>query len=237
MKDVLENNNEFTQFKQVLPEYIFSDIIPAEPPLSESARVSDFGRNKDDTQYRYSIFSTENPNQNWDYLIHLENFQLTKEFRQGKFWKLEFEGEEENLRRIILPGQNTTRTYTPKFYKKGSATPLPFTSIDPVFDLGNCRIQVGLDLDSLYIDCWLYVGKNLREILDNNLPPFNSKIWLLQDPDTKVLNRFELTQDKKVFVLPPDNLTELPEDDLIVTTKTLNWILNQIGCLDEGEYW
>lgn len=236
--NVIENNNSFTGFEQVFPEYIFTDAIPKEPPSFESADSTGFGENEDGTKYRYSIYNSSDENETYAYLVHLENFQLTKEFRQEKLWKLEFNKDEESLRQIIFPGLNTSRNYTPEFYRFGQSSPVPFTSVDPFFDLENCRIKVALDFDKLFIDCWLYVGKNLKELLASTLKlPFNSKLWLIKDLDKGSIARFELTADQKIYVLPPNDLEKLPDEDMLVSTRTFNWVINHLGELDEGEYW
>ena len=237
--NTVENNNNQTAFKQVFPSYIFTDEIPEEPLALEKATVDEFRENPNGTKYRICFFNKKNisSEENYSFLVYLDNFQLTKEFRQGRSWKFEFTENEEMIRRIIFPGQTTSRSYMPLFYKDDLATPLAFTSIDPVFDLQDCRINVALDAETLYISCWVYIGKNLGDLLNNYLkPPFNSKYWLLQDPENQNLARFELTEKNKIYILPPDKLEKLPENDMLISLRTFNFVANEIGVLDEGEF-
>lgn len=233
MSNVVENNNSFVDFNQVWSEYVFTDRIPTEcPDISQTTQKT--YSNPDGTVYSIYTFQITTDNETYDYLCYVSNFQLTKEFRQGRYWKFEFNKDEENLRAIILPGTTTSRSYTPSF-SNGKNT-IPYTSVDPEFDLSNCRIKVGLDFDKLYISGWIYVGKNLQDHFQRNLlPPFDSDAWLIKDLKTGNRVKFNIQQEL-TYNLPAEHVETL-EPHTILTNDIINQVLNEIVDLDEGECW
>lgn len=235
MNNIVENNNNFTEFNQVWAKYVFIDAIPDSIPELSEARESYVGQNADGTsQFTVYIFQKTEHENTYDYLIYLSNFQLTKEFRQGRSWKLEFNNSEETLRNVILPSMTVSRDYTPSF--SNGDYPIPYTSVDPDFNFDDCRLEIGLDLDKLFFSGWLYIGKNLQETLQNYLPPFNDKIWLLKNQETG--NRVKLhVTDELDYELPPDNFTNTEDSHTLISTNILNQVLDKFGILDEGEYW
>lgn len=234
MNNVVENNNSFTSYNQIWSHYIFTDIIPSIPPLTSNADSKAILQNIDKTDYTQYIFHKKTDNEEYSYLIYLSNFQLIKEFRQGKSWKFEYNKDEETLRNIILPGTTSGRLYNPTF--SNGEYEIPFTSLNPEFDLSNCRINVGLDFDKIYISCWLYVGKRLNNFLkDSSILPFNSSKWLLKDNKGNKI-KFDIT-DERSYILPGDNLTKGESGNTIITTNILNESINTLGKLDEGEWW
>lgn len=234
---ITENNNSFVDFKQIWPNYVYTEAIPLEPPaLSEAASTTRY-ENPDGTVYSVSVFTKkyDADNQELPHLVYVNNIQLVKEFRQLNIWKLKYKGDEESLRRVIFPGTTTNRNYTPMFMYQGRY--IPYTSLAPKFNLQNCNIEVHLDLSELHFSGWLYVGKSLQDVLATNELPFDDELWLIQDKNNGNRARFNVTEEK-VYELPPDNPTHIPDDkDMVVTTNVFNYVLNEIGNADEGEYW
>lgn len=235
MSNIVENNNSFVKYNQVWSNFVFTDNIPEDPPtLDQADDVIEF-QNKDNSIYTCYTFQFHTDNESYNYLIYLSNFQLTKEFRQEKDWKLEFKNNEECLRNIILPGTTTARKYTPTFSTENYQ--IPFTSLDPTFDFRDCRIRVGLDLDKLYFSGWLYVGKNLKDLLEKDLKlPFNDTLWLLKDPETKNKAKFDVSEEK-TYKLPSNNFNDTEDSDTLISTTIFNETINSIGRIDEGVYW
>lgn len=235
MGNIVENNNSFTKFSQVWSHFVFTDNIPVDAPVLDSAQRTEKFLNADKTYYTARFFQITNDNDAWDYLLHVSNFQLTKEFRQGRSWKLELNGEEESLRAVILPGTTVSRTYTPSF-TDGSYS-IPYTSVDPDFDFENCRINVGLDFSKLYFTGWIYIGKTFQTLLQKELKlPFASYLWLLKDQKTGNKVKFEISKEA-TYKLPADEFDDTEDSDTIVTTNIINQVLNKHGRLDEGEVW
>ena len=165
MSNIVENNNSIVNFIQVWPETIYTEVIPENPPaLAEAIHTT--GSNKDGTPYNLYTFKKVTANKNYPYLIYVSHFQLTKEFRQKNIWKIEIANDEESIRRIIFPGKTTTRKYAPTFSSEGQE--IPYTNLNPRFDLRDCRINVEMDLDELYFSGWLYVGESLADFIDKN---------------------------------------------------------------------
>lgn len=235
MSNIVENNNSFVKYNQVWSNFVFTDNIPEDPPNPETANnVSEY-INKDNSIYTVYTFRAQTDNSNHEYLLYLSNFQLTKEFRQGKDWKLEFRDNEEFLRNVILPGTTTTRKYTPTFSTEDYQ--IPFTSLDPYFDLRECRIKIGIDLNKLYFSGWLYVGKSLTNLLDKDLKlPFDDTLWILKDTKTTNKVKFDVSLEK-TYKLPGNNFSDTEDSDTLVSTTILNETINTIGRLDEGVYW
>lgn len=235
MGNIVENNNSFTKFNQVWSNFVFTDKIPTDAPSLDTADKQQTLLNPDRTVYTARVYQLTDDNDTWDYLLHLENFQLIKEFRQGKAWKLELDGEEESLRSLVLPGTTTSRTYTPSF--TNGAYTIPYTSVDPDFDFENCRINVGLDFDKLYFTGWLYVGQTLQKLLTSRLSlPFSSSLWLIKDDKTGNKVKFEISKEV-TYKLPADSFDDTEDSNTVVTTNIVNDVLNKHGRLDEGEYW
>lgn len=237
-KNVVENNNSFVDFSQVWSDFVFTDPIPDEAPAIKECRNQITKENLDKTTYTESYFQIETDNGVHDYLIFVSNFLLTKEFRQSKVWKFEWNRDEESIRRLILPGTTASRSYVPKF--TDGETEIPYTSVDPTFDFENCRITTGLNFDKLYFTGWIYVGNTVKSVFNNELKlPFNNKYWLLKDLQTGKKVRFEIEKEN-VYVLPGDEFDEETRDvndNVIVTTNILNQVANLFVHLDEGEYW
>lgn len=233
--NIVENNNSFAEFNQTWSKYIFTDDIPDTPPKLRKAYKHSTKTNIDnESQYTVHVFQKTEHETTYDYLIYISNFQLTKEFRQGKSWKLELGGDEESLRNLILPTMTTSREYTPTF--TDGEYEIPFTSVDPNFDFKDCRIDVGLDFDRLYFSGWLYVGKNLRELLVKYLPPFDDELYLLKNKDTSNKASFHVGAEKR-YKLPGDTFEDVEKSDTIITSTILNQALDSFGVLDEGEFW
>lgn len=247
--NVVENNNSFTDFRQIWSPFIYTEDIPEDPPTSDSTQFISLGKKYVKTAthtFSYEIFVSSSLRDN-KILLHLSNFKLTREFRQKEDWKLEFNGidingettfnfGEEAVRRIIFPGRTTSRGYFPTFTTEGKE--IPYTYINPTFNLKDCRITTSVHFDELYFTGWLYVGKSLKEVLNEVALPFDDNQYLLQNKTTGNAIKIKVT-DPKIYVLPPDNIQDLYEEvgDLIVTRNSLNYIINQIGELDCGEYW
>ena len=238
VSNIVENNNKLTGFKQIWPEFIFTDKIPDEAPRLTSATKTEQFENKDRSVYTVYTFNIDNVqiSGNHEYLVYLSNFQLEKEFRQGKSWILKFLNNEESLRNVILPGRTLDRSYTPEF--TNGQYQIPYTSINPVFDFENCRIHVGLDFEKLFFNGWIYIGKNLESLLRNGnaLPPFSDAIWLLKDFQTNKKARFDVTE-QKAYILPGSSYDGEEKSDTIITTTIMNDALNKHAVLDEGVYW
>lgn len=236
-KNVVENNNSFVDFSQVWSDFVFTDPIPDEAPNVKDCKYQITKENPDKSTYTESYFQIVTDNKEYDYLLFVSNFQLTKEFRQSKVWKFEWNKDEESIRRLILPGTTASRSYVPKF--TNGEIEIPYTSVDPNFDFENCRITTGLNFDKLYFTGWLYVGKTIKSVLDDELKlPFNSKYWLLKDLQTGKKVRFEIKKEN-VYILPGDSFEDdmKVDDNVIVTTNILNQVSNLFLSLDEGEYW
>lgn len=236
-KNVVENNNSFVDFSQVWSDFVFVDPIPDEAPSVKDCKYQIAKENPDKSIYTESYFQIVTDNKEYDYLIYVSNFQLTKEFRQAKVWKFEWNKDEESIRRLILPGTTASRSYVPKF--TNGEIEIPYTSVDPNFDFENCRITTGLNFDKLYFTGWLYVGKTIKSVLDDELKlPFNNKYWLLKDLQTGKKVRFEIRKEN-VYILPGDSFEDdmKVDDNVIVTTNILNQVSNLFLSLDQGEYW
>lgn len=235
MSNLVENNNSFVKYNQVWANFTFTDNIPEVAPSLNSATSTNTYTNKDKSIYTVYIYQKKTDNETYDYLMYISNFQLTKEFRQRKDWKFELNGNEETIRSIILPGTTTSRSYTPSF--SNGEYEIPFTSVDPYFDLRDCRIKVGLDFDKLYFSGWIYLGKTLKDLLgDNLIPPFDSIKWLIKDTKTGNKVKFDISSER-TYKLPSDTFTGKEGDNTIITTNILNQALNSFGILDEGVYW
>lgn len=235
MSNIVENNNSFVKYNQVWSSFVFTDNLSEDPPALETANKIVEITNKDNSICTYYTFQLHTDNENYDYLIYLSNFQLTKEFRQGKDWKLEFQDNEEFLRNVVLPGTTNTRKYTPTFSTEDYQ--IPFTSLDPYFDLRDCRIKIGIDLEKLYFSGWLYVGKSLKNLLEKDLKlPFDDNLWLLKNNKTNEKAKFTVTSEK-IYKLPNNRFNDTEDSDTLISTTILNETINTIGKLDEGEYW
>lgn len=233
--NIVENNNSFTEFSQVWANYIFTDDVPANPPDLSEATSTVEKNNSDGTIYTIRSFEKTAHEKTYTYLLHVSNLKLSKEFRQEKLWKLEFGGEEESIRNVILPNTTATRKYEIKF-SNGEYT-IPFTSLDPQFDLSNCRLEINMELEKLYFSGWIYAGENLQVLLENNLPPFDDTIWLLKNKETGNRVSFHVNQETR-YELPADNPENIEEKShTILTTNVINQALNTFGLLDEGLYW
>lgn len=232
--NISESNNSFLDFKQVWSNYVFVDQLPETPPELSEAYAMKSGNNKDGTVYTIYKFQKSEHEKTYDYMIYLSNFELTKEFRQGKSWKVEFAGSEETIRNIILPGISANRKYLPTF--SNGSFEIPFTSLDPDFDFADCRINVSLNFDKLYFSGWLYIGKNLQTILESGLPPFDDKLWLLKDNTTGKRVSFHVNQEVR-YELPDNTFDDTEDSNTIISTNILNQALNKFGVLDEGQYW
>lgn len=233
MGNIVENNNSLVDFSQVWSNYVFVDQLPEECPELSTATSSRTIKNEDGTFCELFYFQKESDNSTYDYLIYFSNLQLIKEFRQGRAWKLVFEGTEEAIRRLVLPGTTISRNYTPEF--SDERRELPYTSVDPKFDLRDCRINVGLPFNKLYLSGWLYIGKTLYDISENILPPFDDSLWLLKNKKTGNRAKFSVREENN-YILPPSKVNEM-EPHMIVTTDIFNTVANSIGILDEGVCW
>ncbi len=234
MSNLVENNNSYTSFEQIWSQYVFTDKLPETLPDINTVERKELKNKNEDSICSYYVFEKAEDNLTYDYLIYISNFKLTKEFRQKKLWKFEWDDNEENLRRFIIPGTVTTRIYTPTF-TNGSYT-IPYTSIDPEFDFSNCRIKVGLDFEKLYISGWLYIGQDLQKLLHTSLPPFDDRIWLLKNNTTQDKASIQV-QETLRFKLPKSSFDDTEDSNTILTTNILNQALASFGVLDEGEYW
>ena len=235
MSNIVENNNSFVKFSQVWAHQVFTDVIPAEVPDISKLEQFTFN-NKDGTLCNYWYVENTTDNQHYNFLLYISNFQLTKEFRQGKAWKFELNDNEESIRSIILPGTTTARGYTPTF--SNGEFEIPFTSVDPDFDLENCRINVGLDFEKLYFSGWVFCGKTLQQLLNETLkPPFDHIFWLLKNPQTGDRARFTV-QEELTYKLPKSWTFDDTEDsNTLVSTNIFNKVVNKFMIADEGEYW
>lgn len=227
---MIENNNGLIDFVQIRPEYVHIDLIPDSAPelntLSKETKL-----NPDGTVYNVYTYYSKNisDGKNVPILQYVENLQLIKEIRQSGVWKFP---TEEDLRKIIFPGETLDRSYCPKFYS--DSIEISYAQIEPTWDLSNCRLSSNADLDNLYTSCWMYVGRNLTE---SQTLPFNENLWLLKDPNTGNMIRFDVTEHK-VYILPKTNMEgNVKIDSTIVTHETINTVLNAIGDLDCGEWW
>ena len=82
-KNVVENNNSFVDFSQVWSDFVFVDPIPDEAPSVKDCKYQIAKENPDKSIYTESYFQIVTDNKEYDYLIYVSNFQLTKEFRQA----------------------------------------------------------------------------------------------------------------------------------------------------------
>ena len=141
------------------------------------------------------------------------------------------------MRRVIFPGTTTTRGYAPTFKTKvgDKYSDIPYTFLNPEWDLENCRIKVDADIDVIYFSGWFYVGGTLADMYT---PPFDDRIWLLQNGDG-VKAKFHITNNtNKSYNLPKTDMEGFVEKDAtLVTHETINTVLNTIGELDGGRYW
>lgn len=235
MSNVVENNNSFNDYTQVWSKYVFIDDVPSEPPLLELEHRSFTKNNTDEgSQYTLHIFQKTEHENTYDYLLYVSNLKLIKEFRQGKSWILKLGDTEEAVRNVILPSMTASRSYTPSF--SDGDFEIPFTSVNPDFNFRDCRIEVGLDFEKLYFSGWLYIGKNLKVLLEKNLPPFDDIMYLLKNSQTGNKASFQVTAEKR-YKLPSDTFEDTENSNTILSTNILNQAINQFGILDEGEYW
>ena len=228
---VVENNNELTQFLQIKPEYVQIDKIPDEPPSLNDLDVETIHLDNGELYKVYTFYDKDvSSGANIPVLKYLDHFPLTKELRQSSVFKFPKESE---LRGLVLPGETLNRKYTPTFYSENQQ--ILYTQLDPTIDFSNCRISTRLELKDLYISGWVYVGRKLDGMTSI---PFNENLWLIRDPDTGALARFDVTEDHKTYILPYTNMKgKVKEDGTLVTHETINEVLNTIGKLDCGEWW
>lgn len=236
--NIVENNNNLSEFTQSWADYVFLDSIPKEPPSLEEGKEKE-GKNPDSTLYKSWIFEKTVHEETYDYLMYVENLQLIKEFRQGRTWKLELEGNEYIMRNIILPTSKPdfSSKYLPSFSFKGFE--LDYSSLDPKFNLTTCRIDIELDIESLYFSGWFYIGKNLQKVYEEEFPPFDDNLCILQNKQSGNLVSFHVNKNAR-YELPGDILNENQNNDksdTLITTNVINQALNTFGDLDEGEYW
>lgn len=227
---MIENNNKETNFIQVWPDYVYTDVISEElPELGEP----ELHQNSDGSHYTIQKAKKKDlsTNEEREYLMHISNFLLTKEFRQKNLFKFD---NEELLRRIILPGQTSYRNYTPSFNVDG--THAEYSAIDPQYDFENCRIKLNTKGDKVYINCWIYIGETLLEAFK---PPFSDSLYLLINLDSNAKGRIKLlNEEDKDYFLPKSDMTGLVEKNAtIVTHETLNTVINEIGVVDGGRWW
>lgn len=227
---MVENNNGLIDFVQVRPEYIQVDPIPETAPelntLTKETKLNAGG-----TAYNvYTYYSKKvSDGSNNPVLRYVENLQLTKEIRQSPVFHFP---TEEDLRRVVFPGETVDRSYCPKFYSDNIE--VPYVRVEPTWDLANCRMTSSVNFDTLYISCWLYVGRDLSKI---EALPFEDTLWLLKDPVTGNLSRFDVTE-QKAYILPKTNMAgSVQKDATLVTHETINDVLNTIGGIDCGEWW
>ena len=237
--NVVENNNSFTQYLQVWPDFIFTDKIPGKAPLLATANKTEQFENIDKSIYTLYTFKVDSAQDasSYDLLLFVANFQLKKEFRQGQSWIFDLlKNGEESIRSAILPGTTVDRSYTPSF--SNGSYEIPYTSIDPIFDFENCRIVVGLDFGKLYFNGWVYVGNNLAKMLWSGgaLPPFSDTIWLLKDFKTNKKARFDVTE-QKAYILPGNHYDDEEDSDTLLTTTIMNEALNKHAVIDQGVFW
>ena len=228
---MIENNNRETNFIQVWPDYVYTEVVPEQCP--ELLSKAETFNNRDGTIYTIHKVSKVNDanNDSKDFLMKVSNLLLVREFRQGNIYKFE---DEEMIRRIILPGQTTYRDYQPIF--RIDNTNVEYTVLDPNYDLSNCRIKLNTDAEKVYIDCWFYIGETLADIFK---PPFSDDTYILINLDTNAKVKLKLleTVNKEYFLPKTDMKGEVKEDATFVTQETINTVLNEIGKIDGGVYW
>ena len=234
--NVVENNYSLTDYYQSWSSYVFTDAIPENTPDLKSAINVTEKYNNDGTSYTIRAFEKTEHENTYIYLLYVSNFQLTKEFRQGKSWKFLFGDSEASIRNIILPKAAATisEAYAPKF--SNGEFELSYTSVDPKFDLNDCRIDTGLDFDKLYFTGWLYAGKNLQELLSKGLPPFDDKLWLLKNEITGNKASFKVNQETR-YELPADTFKGTEDSHTLISTNILNQVIDKFGIVDEGVFW
>lgn len=234
---ISENNNSTTDFKQIWSNYIFVDNIPEIAPNYKNYNFSQFV-NKNGTNYLvYDIqFLDESKNEKRSILNYVENYQLTKEFRQKNVFKFDKDFDEEIIRNIIIPGTTKDRSYTPIFYTTldNEKQEIPYLNLNPIWDLKNCRLSTELDLDTLYFSGWIYKGIKLNEF--SNLP-FSDQLFLLKNKNNIRTGINVTAKEDKFYKLPDSTLDTVDSDSTIVTHETINQVLNNIGNLDGGRYW
>lgn len=231
---MVENNNSQMDYKQIWPDYVYSDRIPDTAPDYHLLPYTE-KLNKDGS--KYLVFDCQigeaSNDSNRPFLVYVQKLKLIKEFRQKNIFKFDTEDfDEEFLRRVIFPGQTTDRSYAPEFYSNGEQ--IEYMNLDPKWDLENCRIYTDLDLDELYISCWIYVGSTLADLY---MPPFSDKIWLVRDEETGNKAKFKVSEQKSYNLPRTDMEGFVEKDSTLVTHETINAVLNTIGELDGGRYW
>lgn len=228
---VVENNNELTQFLQIKPEYVQIDKIPDTPPSLNDLDVEIIHLDNDKSYKVYTYYDSDvSSGTTFPVLKYLDHFPLTKELRQSSIFKFP---EESELRGLVLPGETLDRSYTPVFYSEGHE--ILYTQLEPTIDFSNCRVSTRLDLEDLSISGWVYVGRKLDKM---TAIPFDENLWLIRDPETGALARFDVTEDHKTYILPSTVMKgKVKSDGTLVTHETINDVLNTIGKLDCGEWW
>lgn len=233
--NIVETNNDYTgnlEFQQIWPSFIPVDSLPEKPPALPKTYTSSW--NKDLSETLTFTLMKETPNETYPYLEYRKNLQLVKCYRQGKTWAFP---NEMDIRNLIFPSITQDREYCPIF--TDGKNEIPYTSLNPIANLKDCTFETTLDLDKLFISGWFYKGKKLSERLESFEMPFDDSKWLLKGNEG--LARFKVFPgEKNVYQLPPNETkpeTVVDLDNMLVTNKNINVVLNKIGHLDEGEYW
>lgn len=227
---MVENNNALTKFQQIWPQYVFLEEVPNTPPSLDTAGKVTVGTNPDGTPYRkfeFFLGSTDKTDPK-PTLTFYEHIQLSKEFRQSKYFIFP---NEEDIRRVILPNLNSNRDYTPKIFCE-TGEEIAQTQVVPKMDYESCRLSINVEVESLKLDCWLYTGHTLDEL---GVPPFSDTIWLIQN--SKGERASFTVSEQKSYILPPTVLTIVNKDSTLVTHETISTVINNIGEIDGGEYW
>lgn len=235
--NVVENSSNFTEYNQIWAEYIFTDTIPRiAPSLTEAVSIEEKNNNKNSI---YTVRSFQRSDYEGDriYMLHVSNLKLKKPYRQCNYWEFDIGSGPDVIRNVILPTAivGISPSYTPTF-TNGEASVIPYTYLDPFFNLQDCRLETKVDVDELYFTGWIYVGRNLQVLLDNHLPPFNDTLWILRDTKTGNKAGFDVSAEI-MYKLPSDTFSDTEDSHTIVTTNILNQVISQHGRLDEGSLW
>lgn len=230
------NNVEY----QVDGQNVRLDALPeSAPSLSEATSVST-SYNDDNTVCTTYIFKKEIKDiyqsrvvGQEDYLEHIDNLKLTRVKRQSNLFYFP------DAKKLILGKETEDRSFVLKL--KSDLGSLSYSVGNPIVDFTDNTIKLNddVEMESLYVSYWKYVGLTpSREYIENVAPLNTLKYLNIEFVPSKGVTTLDLRALTDTTYILPDNNEDLDYSNVyIVTTSKINQVLNAIGDLDQGTYW